>query len=144
MRDLLFLTQTDTTIGFISQDSTKINIAKKRLPNKYYIRAVDSLRTLQNFSRVPSKYKNRVRRSKQTTFVMPNGLSFRVVKETKHNLLLDRIGWVYTSSANLSGFEYDEVYAREATEVIIDFPYYNDKEASKIYYLGKDRIKSIR
>ena len=144
MKKALFLTQTDTTIGFISQDPNKIDLAKRRLPNKHYIRAVDSLKTLQKFSRVPHKYKNRVRRSKRTTFIMPNGLSFRVIKDCKHNLLLDRVEWAYTSSANLSGFEYDKVYAREATEVIVKFPSHTKREASKIYYLGTHRIKSIR
>jgi tRNA A37 threonylcarbamoyladenosine synthetase subunit TsaC/SUA5/YrdC len=144
MRDSLILTQTDTTIGFVSQNSTKIDVAKKRLPNKHYIRAVDSLKSLQRFSRVPHRHKNQVRRSRRTTFIMPNGLSLRLVKESRHNLLLDRVGWLYTSSANLSGFEYNEIYAREVAEVIIESPLQTDREASKIYYLGVCRVKSIR
>jgi tRNA A37 threonylcarbamoyladenosine synthetase subunit TsaC/SUA5/YrdC len=144
MKNSLILTQTDTTIGFVSQNSSKIDIAKKRLPNKYYIRAVNSLKTLQKFSRVPNRYKNQVRRSRRTTFIMPNGLSLRLVKESGHNLLLDRVEWLYTSSANLSGFEYDEVYAREVTEIIVSSPLKSQRDASKIYYLGVCRIKSIR
>jgi len=82
MKKSLYLTPTDTTIGFVSQDSSKIDIAKKRLPNKHYIRVVNSLQTLKSFTRVPQKYKNRIRRSRQTTFIMPNGYSFRVVKDS--------------------------------------------------------------
>ena len=144
MKNSLYLTQTDTTIGFISQDASKIDKAKKRLPNKYYIQAVDSLQTLQKFSRVPHRHKNRVRRAKRTTFIMPNGLSFRIVKNSEHNLLLDRLGWAYSSSANLSGAEYDEVYAKVVVETIITSTIKVKGEASKIYRLGQNSIKSIR
>ena len=145
MNNSLFLTKTDTTIGFISQNSSKIDKAKRRLPNKHYIRAVNSLKTLQQFSRVPNRYKNRVRRSKRTTFIMPNGMSFRVIKDCEHNLLLDRVGWAYSSSANLSGAEYNEVYARGATEVIVTSPLEIRGEASRIYRLGvSGGMRSIR
>jgi tRNA A37 threonylcarbamoyladenosine synthetase subunit TsaC/SUA5/YrdC len=143
-KDTLYLTQTDTTIGFVSQSPTKIDQAKRRLPHKHYIRAVNSLKTLQKFSRVPPLHKNRVRRSKRTTFIMPNGFSFRVVKGSEHNLLLDRLGWVYSSSANLSGECYDEAYAKEVTEVLVSASSPNKGEASRIYRLGMVGIKSIR
>ena len=144
MNSQLFLIQTDTTIGFICQDPTKIDKAKKRKPNKYYIKVVNSLETLKTFSRVPNKHKNRVRRAKRTTFIMPNGLSFRVAKNTEHNLLLDRLGWVYSSSANLSGAEYDEAYARENAEVIVIFPQKRERSPSKIYKLSQNNLRSIR
>jgi len=140
----LYLTQTDTTIGFVSQDPKKIDKAKKRKPNKYYIQVVNSLKTLQEFSRVPNKYKNQVRRAKRTTFIMPNGMSFRVVKETEHNLLLDRLKWVYSSSANLSGAEYDEQYARDNAEVILSFPKSKNGKASTIYKLSQSNKRLIR
>ena len=144
MINKLYLTQTDTAIGFVSQEAFKIDKAKKRLPNKYYIRVVNSLAILKIFTRVPKKHKNSIRRSKLTTFIMPNGLSFRVVKDTQHNLLLDRLGWTYSSSANLSGSEYDETYARENTEVLISFPSKKEGKASKIYKLSQTNIRSIR
>ncbi len=75
---------------------------------------------------------------------MPNGISFRVIKDCEHNLLLDRVGWVYSSSANLSGAEYDEVYAREATEVVVASPLESRGEASRIYRLGVGGIGSVR
>jgi tRNA A37 threonylcarbamoyladenosine synthetase subunit TsaC/SUA5/YrdC len=140
----LYLTQTDTTIGFLSQDPNKIDKAKKRKPNKYYIKVVNSLETLKIFSRVPNEHKNRVRRAKRTTFIMPNSLSFRVVRDTEHNLLLDRLGWVYSSSANLSGAEYDDGYARDNAEVIVSFPQPKEGKASKIYKLSQNNIRSIR
>ena len=144
MKTNLYLTQTDTTIGFVSQESTKIDRAKKRKPNKHYIQVVNSLKILQTFTRVPNKYKNQVRRAKRTTFIMPNGMSFRVVKDTEHNLLLDRLKWVFSSSANLSGAEYDETYARDNAEVILSFPKQRNGKASTIYKLSQTNIRSIR
>jgi len=144
MKTSLYLTPTDTTMGFVSQDSLKIDKAKNRKPNKHYIRVVNSLETLKTFTRVPQKHKNRVRRSTQTTFIMPHGESFRVVKGTKHNLLLDRVKWFYSSSANLSGAKYNELYAKKMSEVIVSFPNGNSGEPSKIYRLGHGVIKSIR
>jgi len=144
MKHLLYLTQTDTTIGFVSQDASKIDNAKKRLPDKHYIRVVNALKTLQQFTRVPNQHKNRVRRAKRTTFIMPNGFSFRVVKDTEHNLLLDRLQWVYSSSANLSGVEYNEAYAKEVTEVWVSFPFKNQSKASRIIRLGHSKMKVIR
>ncbi len=144
MKKSLYLTATDTTIGFVSQDSSKIDIAKKRLPNKHYIRVVNSLKTLKSFTRVPQKYKNRVRRSKQTTFIMPNRYSFRVVRDTEHNLLLDRLEYAYSSSANLSGEEYNQEYAKQQAQIIVCQPHTQNSKASKIYYLGLEISKSIR
>ena len=131
-------------MGFVSQDASTIDRAKKRLPSKHYICVVNSLETLKNFTRVPNAHKNRVRRSKQMTFIMPNGLSFRVVKDTKHNLLLNRLKWLYSSSANLSGAEYDELYAKDNAEVIITFPTQKKGSASTIYLLGQKRMRLIR
>ncbi len=144
MKNHLYLTQTDTTIGFVSQDASKIDRAKKRLPNKHYICVVNSLDTLKTFTRVPKKHKNRVRRSKRTTFIFPQGDSFRVVKDTKHNLLLDRVKWLYSSSANLSGEEYKPSYAEDNAEVIISSSNSKGGSASKIYFLGHKRLKAIR
>ena len=144
MKPKLYLTQTDTTIGFVSQDASKIDKAKKRLPNKHYICVVDSLETLKRFTRVPNKHKNRLRRAKKSTFILPNGLSFRVVKDTEHNILLNRLHWVYSSSANLSGAVYDEVYAKDKAEVLVSFPVKHEGRASKIYRLGQKRMIGVR
>ena len=143
MKELVFLTQTDTTIGFVSQNAQRLTQIKQRPPHKHYIKAVNSLHTLQSFTRVPQNHKNRVRRSKKTTFIMPNGESYRVIRDKHHLLLLDRLKWVYTTSANLSGEAYDEVFAREKADVVIE-PIKETKQASKIVKLGKNSLKRIR
>jgi len=143
LNNKVFLTQTDTTIGFVSQNSEKITAIKQRPTYKHYIKAVNSLETLNHFTRVPSSHKNTVRRAKKTTFIMPNGHSYRVVQDKHHLLLLNRLTWAYTTSANLSGKSYDESFAREHADVVIE-PLTQSKEASTIVKLGKYRIKRIR
>ena len=143
MKDKVFLTQTDTTIGFVSQNADKLSEIKQRPSHKHYIKAVNSLHTLQTFTRVPQKHKNRVRRAKKTTFIMPNGYSYRVIQDKHHLLLLDRLKWAYTTSANLSNEAYDESFAREMADVIIE-PLKKTDQASKIYKLGKYSLKRIR
>ena len=143
LKDKVFLTQTDTTIGFVSQNADKLTEIKQRPPHKHYIKALNSLHTLQTFTRVPNKHKNRVRRAKKTTFVMPNMHSYRVVQDKHHLLLLNRLKWAYTTSANLSTQAYDEAFAKEMTDVIIE-PLHRTEKASHIYKLGKKRLKRIR
>ncbi len=143
LKEKVFLTQTDTTIGFVSQNEERLTAIKQRPPHKHYIKAVDSLRTLKEFTRVPSSHKNRVRRALKTTFVMPDGHSYRVVKDKHHLLLLNRLKWAYTTSANLSNQPYDEQFAKEAADVIIT-PLKEVKQASTIYKLGNCTMKRIR
>jgi len=143
LKKLVFLTQTDTTIGFVSQNANKLTQIKKRPPHKFYIKAVNSLQTLKAFTRVPSSHKNRVRRSAKTTFIMPNGHSYRVVRDEHHLLLLNRLKWVYTTSANLSNEPYDEVFAKEKSDVIIT-PLNQNSQASAIIKVGNQVIRRIR
>lgn len=139
----VFLTQTDTTIGFVSKNADKLTDIKQRPPHKYYIKAVNSLQTLITFTRVSHIHKTRVRRSNKTTFVMPNGQSYRVINDKHHLLLLDRLKWAYTTSANLSNEAYNESFAREMADVIIE-PLKETHQASHIYRLGKNTLKRIR
>jgi len=117
--NLVFLTSTDTTVGFVSQNANRLTAIKKRPPHKHYIKAVDSLCTLKGQTRIPVRHRNRVRRSRRTTFIMPNGYSYRVVHASNHLLLLSRMQWAYTTSANLSGKSYHENFAKEAADVTI-------------------------
>jgi tRNA A37 threonylcarbamoyladenosine synthetase subunit TsaC/SUA5/YrdC len=143
LEDLVFLTQTDTSIGFVSQNEKKLTQIKQRPPHKYYIKAVNSLRTLKTFTRVPSSHKNRVRRAHKTSFIMPDTHSYRVIRDDHHLLLLNRLQWAYTTSANLSNFSYDENFAKEASDVIIT-PLNEKQKSSNIYKLGNYAIKRIR
>ena len=140
---LVFLTQTDTTIGFVSQNPAQLTAIKQRPPHKHYIKAVNSLHTLKTFTRIPASHKNRVRRSQKTTFILPNGHSYRVIKDPHHLLLLNRLTWAYTTSANLSDQSYDEDFAKKMADVIIA-PLNQNTEASSIYKISHSTIQRIR
>jgi len=143
IKNKVFLTQTDTTIGFVSQNSEKLTAIKQRPHHKHYIKALPSLKTLKSFTRVPNIHKNRVRRSKKTTFIMPEGHSYRVVQDKHHLLLLNRLNWAFTTSANLSSEAYDESFAKESADIIVT-PLKQKSSASDIYKLGKFTLKRIR
>ena len=143
LKDLVFLTQTDTTIGFVSQNAKKLTQIKQRPPHKHYIKAVNSLETLKSFARIPSSHKNKVRRARKTTFILPNGYSYRVIKDPHHLLLLNRLTWAYTTSANLSNQPYDEDFALEKADVIIT-PLKHNVQASSIYKITHSAIQKIR
>jgi tRNA A37 threonylcarbamoyladenosine synthetase subunit TsaC/SUA5/YrdC len=142
LKNKVFLTSTDTTIGFISQNSDRLNKIKQRPRDKKFIKALDSLDTLKNFTRVPDAHKKMLRRAKKTTFIIKDG-SYRVIDDAHHLSLLSRLKWAYTTSANLSGKEYDESFAKENADVII-YPLKEGKNTSTIYKLGKNNIKKIR
>ena len=139
----VFLTQTDTTVGFISQDADKLNNIKQRPPHKHYIIAVNRLQTLQTFVRVPTKHKNKIRRSNKSTFIFPKGNSYRVVKHKKHLLLLNRLKWAYTTSANRSNEDYDERFVKDVADVVIE-PLNANSKASEIYKINNKTYKRIR
>jgi len=142
--DKVFVTQTDTTIGFVSQDATRLTTIKQRPPHKSYIKTIPSLKTLKTHTRVPSVHKNRVRRAKKTTFIMPNGNSYRVARDSQHLLLLERLNWAYSTSANLSGEGYNIEFANSNADIIISMPKREDKKASTIVRLGEKVIRKVR
>jgi tRNA A37 threonylcarbamoyladenosine synthetase subunit TsaC/SUA5/YrdC len=145
LRDLVFLAQTDTTIGFLSQNAQKLTQIKERPPHKYYIKALPSLHVLKTFTRVPDRHKNRVRRAKRSTFVFPDGHSYRVVRDSEHLQLIEKFGWMYTTSANLSGEAFDEIFARKAADVIVGTLSKRDSnQASSILKLNNINIKRMR
>ena len=142
---MVFLTQTDTTIGFVSQNADRLTIIKQRPPHKHYIKALPSLQTLKTFTRVPNRYKNRVRRAKRSTFIFPNGHSYRVIRETEHLHLIQKLGWAYTTSANISGEPYDRIFAESSADIIVQFPTKNSRQiASQIIKLNNSRMKRVR
>jgi tRNA A37 threonylcarbamoyladenosine synthetase subunit TsaC/SUA5/YrdC len=141
----IYLVQTDTTVGFLSQNREKLNKIKNRKSDKPVLREVDSFKTLKNFVRAPNKYKKMIRRAKKTTFIYPNGESFRVVKDNTHLEFLKKFKWMYSTSANKTGERFDERWAREKADIIVeDKRGFFEGEASKIYKINNKRIKKIR
>jgi len=143
--DKIYLTQTDTTVGFLSQNREKLNKIKNRPLNQPVLREVESFDTLKKFVRVPTAFKKRVRRSKRTTYIYPNGESFRVVKDKKHLEFLKKFKWMYSTSANKTGESFDEKWAKNKADIIVeDERGFFEGKASKIYKINNKRIKKIR
>ena len=141
----IYLTQTDTTVGFLSRDFKKLNKIKKRNLEKKVLREVDGLDTLKNFTRVPNKFKKIVRRAKKTTFIYPNGNSFRVIKDETHLRFLKKFKWMYSTSANLSGKKFDKKWAINQADVIVENKNgFFEGKPSTIYKINNFKIKKIR
>lgn len=138
----VFLTQTDTTIGLLSKDKTRLNSIKKRPIEQKIIKTSPYLSELKKIARVPSSHKNKARKAKKTTFIYPNSESFRIIfgEHVKFykNYNLD---WVYSTSANEHKKNFD-ISISKKVDIIIK-PFYENKP-STIIKLGKTRVKKIR
>jgi len=143
--DKIYLVQTDTTVGFLSQNAEKLARIKKRDPSKPFLISVDSFKTLKSFARSPKKYKKLVRRAKKTTFVYPNNKAIRVVKEDIHEGFLKRFKWMFSTSANEAGKKFDKNFAFKVCDVVVeDERGFFEGKPSKIIKLGKKKKKFIR
>jgi len=140
----IYLVQTDTTVGFLSQNKEVLNIIKGRKKNQKILKEVDSLKTLKEFVRVPNKFKKRVRNARKTTFIYPNGESFRVVRDERHLEFLKKFKWMYSTSANKTGCKFNEKWARKKADVIVEDKEFFEGEVSRIYKISIERIKKIR
>lgn len=141
----LYLTQTDTTVGFVSLDPKKLAQAKNRDSNQPFLIAVDSFKKLKNLTRIPKTYRKRVRRSCKTSFLYPNKKAIRVVRASSHARFLKRFDYLYTTSANKHKQVYDFTYAWNQADIVVeDNRGLYEGQASNILKLGKKRIQRLR
>ncbi|NQY21123.1 MAG: Sua5 YciO YrdC YwlC family protein [Campylobacteraceae bacterium] len=143
---LVYLVQTDTTVGFSSSNDEKLSYAKRRNTNQKILQTVDSFKTLKNSTRIPNKYKKMVRKAKLSTFIYPKGESFRVIsQDSSFYDFINKFNILYSTSANLTKNLYDEKFAFENAEVLVtnDFGF-NEMKASKIYKINNLMIKRLR
>ncbi|WP_024954968.1 Sua5/YciO/YrdC/YwlC family protein [Sulfurospirillum arcachonense] len=142
---LVYLVQTETTVGFLSQDAEKLSDSKERDKKQPFIRCVDSLSTLKKFSRVPKKFKNKIRRSQKITFIYPNNQAIRLVKDSEHLKFLKQLQWAYSSSANLTKKNFDESYAKKKADIIVEDKrgFFEGKPSSIIKFNNK-KLKKLR
>ncbi len=138
----VILAQTDTTVGFFSQDKNRLNKIKSRPNSKKFITLYDSFKTLP--LRVPQKQKNFVRRAKKTTFIV-DGKSFRVAKPTLKSAYFRKYRWGYSTSANLSGHSFERNFCEQKTDIIIENKNsLFEGKASKLYKINNYKIKRLR
>ena len=140
----VILAQTDTTVGFLSQNKTRLNEIKSRPQSKQFITIYDSFKTLVKEKRVPQSKKNFIRRSKKTTFIVKNK-AFRVVKSKLDSAYIKQYSWGYSTSANKSNEDFDRSFCEDKADIIIE-----DKEslfqgkASKLYKINNFKVKRLR
>ncbi|TLP35509.1 Sua5 YciO YrdC YwlC family protein [Arcobacter arenosus] len=142
----VYLVQTDTTVGFSSSSDEKLSGIKQRPNSQKMLQTVDSFKTLNSFTRVPKEHKKRVRHSKKTTFIYPNGNSYRVIfQDSDFYNFIKKFKSLYSTSANLTGKNFDEIFAKEKSDVIVySKDNFNETTASTIYKLSKIKKKKIR
>jgi len=141
----VFLVQTDTTVGFLSQDSLRLEKIKEREGHKPFVQVVHSLKALKKIARIPKQHRQRVRRSKRTTFVYPNNKAVRVVKDKKHAAFIKPFEWFYSTSANEKSLSYKEEFAFSKSDIIVEDKHgLYEGASSKIYRLDPCKIKRLR
>lgn len=140
----VILTQTDTTVGFLSHNPERLQEIKNRDGNKPFLKVYADFKTLRSNIRIPSIHKRRVRYTRKTTFIV-NNQAFRYVDEPNHSRLIKQYGWLYSTSANESGKSYDETFCKSFTDLIVeDYRGLSEKSASKIFRLTPSRIEQLR
>ena len=141
----IILAQTDTTVGFLSNDAKALQTIKKRPADKQFLKVYPSLKMLvDDGHRVPSLHKTRVRRAKKTTFII-NNQAIRVVKDDKHLLVLQKFGPLYSTSANKSAQAFDKEFCIINSDISIeDARGFYESQPSFLYALGKTKKRRIR
>jgi len=145
-KSLVYLVQTDTTVGFLSSDNIKLSKIKKRPINQKILTVVDSFKTLKLKARIPKKHKKFIRKSRFTTIIYPNLASFRVVdKNNSHNSFIKRFKYLFSTSANITKKDFDEEFAVNSSDIVL---YTKDgfaqTKSSSIYKINKNKIKKVR
>lgn len=141
----VILAQTDTTVGFLSQDEIKLQNIKSRDSSKPFIKVYKDFKTFINEgNRVPNSKKALVRRSKKTTFIV-NNISFRVAEYKKDSNILRKLTWSYSTSANESGKNFNRVFCESKADIIIeDNSSLYEGAPSSLYKVNSKKIKRLR
>ncbi|MHC3995626.1 hypothetical protein ACXWTF_12445 [Thiomicrolovo sp. ZZH C-3] len=140
----LLLVQTDTTVGFVSQNAEALSGAKSRPASKPFLKTFASLKTYKQTGRIPGRFKREVRRKTKTTYIV-KGQAFRIVPEGGYHHLLRPYGWLYSTSANAAGGRYDPAYAAEKADIVIeDARGLYEAIPSTIYKLNHCKKRRIR
>jgi tRNA A37 threonylcarbamoyladenosine synthetase subunit TsaC/SUA5/YrdC len=145
LNNKVFLVQTDTTVGFLSQNHNALASLKERVIQKPFVTVTASLKSLKSLSRVPNQHKNLVRRAKKSTFIYANNRAIRVVKDEKHAEFIKPFSWMYSTSANEKGASYNKEFAFSKSDIIVhDNEGLFEGESSSIYRLHRKKVQRLR
>ena len=140
----IILTQTDTTVGFLSQDAHKLQKIKARPPSKPFILVYKNFHSFTQNHRVPNRKKKMFRRAKKTTFVIKNK-AFRIAPPPLHSSFLQHASWLYSTSANESGKNFERTFCEEKADIIIeDKNSLYEGKASKLYKISNRAQRRLR
>ena len=143
---LVYLVQTDTTVGFSSSNDEKLSVIKQRPRSKKILHTVDSFKTLQKHTRVPKKFRKEVRNSSLTTFIYPNKKSFRVIKKDNNFYdFIHKFGILYSTSANKTSKNFEKEFAFINSDILVENKNnFFESSASKILKLSTTKKTAIR
>jgi tRNA A37 threonylcarbamoyladenosine synthetase subunit TsaC/SUA5/YrdC len=143
---LVYLVQTDTTVGFSSYNDEKLSLIKQRPTSKKILHTVDSFKTLTQHTRVPKSFRKKVRNSKRTTFIYPNTKSFRVVpKNSDFYDFIHKFNILYSTSANKTAESFDKEFATIGADILVeDKKGFYETKASTIIKVSKKALKKLR
>ena len=145
IKSLVVLTQTDTTVGFLSQDATKLQKIKNRPNSKPFIKVFQNFRALKSAGiRIPNLHKRAVRNAKKSTFVVKN-IAFRVAEGNLSSTILRKRVWNYSTSANASGKQFERDFCEEKADIIVEnkFGLYEGAPSS-LYKINNKRREKLR
>ena len=141
----VFLVQTDTTVGFLSQNAQLLAGIKERPLDKPFVQVTSTYKTLKTMARIPVSHKNRVRQGKKETLVYGNNKAIRVVKDKEHAKFIKPFKWFYSTSANEKALSYNKEFALSKSDIIIEnIKGLFEGDSSSIYKLGKTKVKRLR
>ncbi len=141
----VFLAQTDTTVGFLSQNADALIKIKERPTHKQFLKVYADWKTFKaNGGRIPKAHRAYLRKAEKTTFIT-KGNANRVVNSGQHHTLLELYGWLYSTSANQSGKPYERSFCEASADIIVeDFRGFSESLPSSIELLGKIKRKKLR
>lgn len=143
--NLVYLCQSDTTAGLISQDAVRLAEVKSRPAFKSFLRACDSFLSAREFGRMPKAHRKFMRHAEKTSFALPSKHAIRIVAKGFHHRHVKNFGWVFTTSANRSGESFDLESAVDLCDVLIlDQRGLSSRPPSRLIKLGKHTRKVLR
>ncbi len=144
MKATVLLAQTDTTVGFLSQDALQLAGIKNRSSDKPFLKSYADLKTFKHFKRIPKHFKCQLRRSNATTYVVKSE-AFRIINNSLHQNIIAPYGWLYSTSANLSNQKFQRAFALKHVDIIVeDHRGLYETASSAIIKLGANRKKRLR
>jgi len=140
----VILTQTDTTVGFLSQDADQLCEIKSRDKSKPFLKVYPSFKLfLKDKNRVPNSKKAMFRRVKKTTFIINNKASRVASLPVTSKILQNR--WYFSTSANQSGKSYDKEFCESRADVIVENHLgLSESSSSTILKINHKKIRRLR